>query len=195
MRQTADSTIPFALEGEFSIAVVNSVIAVARSCASSGSPATPKASRFLPIKGILSDASSTTRADITLIVSVQRRLGKSCSRRRVEQCDWLSTSSPLPTIQSSAFLSAPGTPSAYSGLLISTPSDPLIRVRKLTTVAGSDPSKSGLKCGSSASPSYKVISTPGGARRAAASRRVVFDEKRRRLPEMARIRIIPSASG
>src|SRR5258705_1046402 len=71
MLQPGDSTIPFALEGEFSIAVVNSVIAVARSCASSGSPATPKASRFLPIKGILSDASSTTRADITLIVSVR----------------------------------------------------------------------------------------------------------------------------
>src|SRR5258706_10593378 len=70
-RQTADSTIPFALESEFSIAVVNSAIAVARSRASSGSPAAPEASRFLPIRGILSDASSTTWADITLIVSVR----------------------------------------------------------------------------------------------------------------------------
>src|SRR5215207_3004486 len=100
--------------------------------------------------------------------------------------------SPLLTTQSMAFFRAPGTPWAYSGLEIRTPSEASSWERKSMTVGGAVPasrsSRSGLKCGRLASPSYRTTSTPSGARLTAALRRAVFEEAARRLPEIARIR-------
>src|SRR5829696_1882001 len=91
-----------------------------------------------------------------------------------------------------AFFRAPGTPWAYSGLEIRTASEASSWERKSMTVGGAVPasrsSRSGLKCGRLASPSYRTTSTPSGARLTAALRRAVFEEAARRLPEIARIR-------
>src|SRR5262249_5086538 len=65
----------------------------------------------------------------------------------------LPSSSPLETIQSSAFLSAPGTPCAYSGVEMTTPSAARRSARSSATAGGGtapSPSRSGENIGSAA---------------------------------------------
>jgi hypothetical protein len=64
---------------------------------------------------MVSDASLITRADITAIVSRSDAWACVAISEVFNMATGLSTSSPLPTSQSSAFLSDPGTPWAYSG--------------------------------------------------------------------------------
>ena len=116
-------------------------------------------------------------------------LGKSATWRCIEQLTGLSASSSLPTIQSRAFFRTPGTPCAYSGTENTTPSAVFNFDRHSFTARGTATSSimSGLKCGSSPSPSQRDISTPLGASVVAALRRFVLDELVRRLPDIARI--------
>src|SRR6476660_5488444 len=96
----------------------------------------------------------------------------------------LSYSSPLLTSQSSAFFMTPGTPCAYSGLEIRTPSLASSWDRKSRTAGGGfSVSRSGLKCGSSDKPKYTTTWTSSGARALAACNSAVFEELPRRLPD------------
>ena len=68
------------------------------------------------------DASPMTRADITVKVSFNEAHACVARADALISATGLSTSSPLPTTQSSAFFMTPGTPCAYSGLEIRTAS-------------------------------------------------------------------------
>ncbi len=68
------------------------------------------------------DASSTTRADMTVRVSTSDAHACVARAEALINATGLSTNSPLPTTQSNAFFNTPGTPCAYSGLEMSTAS-------------------------------------------------------------------------
>src|SRR5262249_42332040 len=102
----------------------------------------------------------------------------------------LSTSSPLPTTQSSAFFRTPGTPWAYSGLESKTASADWRAARNAQTgVGGVSVSRSGLNGGNWSRSSKIATSIPDGASCAAALTSAVFEEARRKLPEIASTRI------
>src|SRR5690348_11590985 len=73
----------------------------------------------------------------------------------------LLTSSPEPTVQSSAFFNDPGIPKAYSGVQIKTPSAFSSCLRKLFTSSGA--TSGSLKCGRYPRPSYHENSTCSGS--------------------------------
>ena len=101
----------------------------------------------------------------------------------------LSLNSPLPTSQSSAFFSAPGTPCAYSGLEMITASHRSMAHRSAWTAGVISLSRtSGLNAGIGKRPSNVVTSTPLGASCVAAAMTERFVERRLTLPEMPRIR-------
>ncbi len=93
----------------------------------------------------------------------------------------LSYSSPVPTSQSSAFLSEPGMPPAYSGVAMTMASARVTAARSEAT--GGPPSSSGLKWGSA--PSSSQTSTWSGAAAASARTRAELADDCLRLPEMA----------
>lgn len=70
----------------------------------------PSASSVRPCTGTVVDASGMTRADIT--VKVSKSDAHACVARAdaLMRATGLPISSPLPTIQSSAFFKTPGTP-------------------------------------------------------------------------------------
>src|ERR1041385_9026028 len=169
------------------IATANDSIAVRNARDISGSEAIwPALSAFARSCNVIDD-SETTLADITLSVSVSDAWAYVPRDDALKSATGLSTRSPLPTTQSRAFFNAPGTPWAYSGTENATPSAVSSLDRRSFTAGDTiSPSRSGLNCGRSPSPSYRVTSTPGGAKTAAAWRRAVFEEEARRLPDIAR---------
>src|SRR5215213_7078780 len=91
--------------------------------------------------------------------------------------------------QSIAFFSTPGTDALYSGVLISTASASAIAARRRSTGPGPGvTSASSSNGGSSARPSKRTSSAPGGSARAAARSRPVLWESRRSDPEIPRMR-------
>ena len=146
----------------------------------------PLASSALPSSGSVIDAAAITRADMT--VSVSRSDVHACVARvdALISAIGLSISSPLPTSQSNPFFTTPGTPWAYSGLDMRIASHARSLARKPVTVSGvPSPSRSGLNGGRAARPCSIRTSTPCGASCTAASTSALFDDPRRRLPEIA----------
>ena len=95
------------------------------------------------------DASRITRADITESVSTSDLQARVARLEAFRRATGLSTSSPLPTTQSSAFFRTPGTPCAYSGLDSKTASADLRAARNAATgIGGVSVSRSGLNGGS-----------------------------------------------
>ena len=136
------------------------------------------------------DASAMSFADITVRVSVSEARAQIAWGDALMSATGLSTNSPARTSQSSAFFITPGTPCAYSGDEIRMPSASASWRRKFATLGGAmSPSRSGLKCGRSARPSYNTISSPSGASVTAARSTAVFAEADRKLPEIARTRM------
>jgi hypothetical protein len=94
----------------------------------------------------------------------------------------------VPTVQSSAFLNAPGIPCAYSGTEISRPAASTHARSNRTTVSGGAASRSGSKWGSDRAASLRSIAMPAAAPALTAARSAaVLTEDVRRLPEIARI--------
>jgi hypothetical protein len=84
------------------------------------------------------DASGTTCADITVSVSASDAQAWVALGDALISATGFSASSPLPTTQSRAFLRTPGTPWAYSGLEITTPSAAPSWKRNLATTGSRD---------------------------------------------------------
>src|SRR5207244_7055470 len=94
------------------------------------------------------DASGMRLAVITVSVSLSDACAWTERGDDLRRATGLPYNSPLATTQSSAFFSTPGTPCAYSGLEIKTPSLACSCERKSTTGGGAASlSRSGLKCG------------------------------------------------
>ena len=91
------------------------------------------------------------RADMVVSVSFSDACACVAEKDVLIDATGLFMSSPVPTIQSSAFLRTPGSPWAYSGVEKSTASDCCSWSLKSCTGSGLVSSMSGLKCGSSAS--------------------------------------------
>jgi hypothetical protein len=98
------------------------------------------------------DASAMSLPDITVTVSASDAYASVARGDVFTSAIGFAISSPLPTIQSSAFFNTPGTPCAYSGLEISTASASAHRRRNVRTTSGASRSSiSGLNAGTSAS--------------------------------------------
>src|SRR6516225_3053661 len=101
-------------------------------------------------------ASGRTRADIVRSVSTSDAWACTARAERFQRPTGFPISSPLPTTQSKAFFSVPGTPWAYSGLEITTAAAAFTCARKLITAAGPESiSRSGLKWGRRSSTSQR----------------------------------------
>jgi len=133
-------------------------------------------------------ASGRTSADIVRSVSTSDAWACTARAERFQRPTGFPTSSPLPTTQSKAFFSVPGTPWAYSGLEITTAAAAFTCARKAITSAGPESvSRSGLKWGRRSSKSQSRTSVSGSVTREANRKTVVFRDLARRLPEIARI--------
>jgi hypothetical protein len=87
-------------------------------------------------------------------------------------------------VQSSVFLKEPGSAPAYSGVEISTADAAARRARRSATAGGSGSwSSSGLKCGSSPTPSNITAVTPWVVSAAAVRSTAWLLEPLRRLPQ------------
>src|ERR1700682_2471781 len=153
----------------------------------------PSASTACRANGVRIEASCSTRPSIISSVSVSSAFTFSPPLDdALMRTIGLSWSSLLETIQSRAFFSEPGTPCAYSGLEMTKPSAHASSARKAATFGGAaspSRSRSGLKCGRSATPSYIMTSIAAGATRAAARRRAALGDLERREPEIGRTRM------
>src|SRR5271169_1202625 len=105
-----------------SIARANTSRAERTAAAIPGSAAIWLAVTGFPRSCRVTDASGTTRADITISVSVIDACACVPRGDELKSVTGLSTNSPLPTTQSRQFFKTPGTPWAYSGTENTTPS-------------------------------------------------------------------------
>src|SRR3569832_1828809 len=103
------------------------------------------------------------------------------------------TKASQPTIQSRAFFITPVTPCAYSGLAMRSASADKICVRRFATGKGSVASMSGLNSGRSPRLRESTTLKSAGAKRATARSSAELREAARRLPEIARIFMMPTA--